>query len=227
MSLISVIIPTLNAEASLNDTVKCIVMDNPRHAVEIVVSDGGSTDGTVANARCAGWLVVEGAPGRGIQLARGAALAGGDWFLFLHADTRLLAGWASEVSTFIERSGANNRAASFTFALDDRSLSARLIEAIVAWRVSVLALPYGDQGLLISRELYHALGGYRPYPLMEDVDLVRRIGRSRIEALKACAMTSAARYRHDGYAVRSMRNVLTLVLYFLGVPPKLLAKYYG
>jgi hypothetical protein len=88
-------------------------------------------------------------------------------------------------------------------------------------------LPYGDQGLLISRGLYGRLGGFRPLPLMEDVDLVRRIGWRRLRPLPGAAETSAIRYRRDGYVLRPLRNLCCLTLYFLGVPPRAIEKIYG
>ena len=97
----------------------------------------------------------------------------------------------------------------------------------MSWRCRLLALPYGDQGLLIPRGLYEALGGFRPLPLMEDVDLVRRIGRRRLALLPVAAVTSAARYRRAGYGPRVLRNLACLSLYGLGVPPRVIARLYG
>lgn len=224
--LVSVIIPTLNAAPWL---AAAIAQFGPAQAgdlvAETIVSDGGSTDGSAAIAEAAGALVVSGSAGRGRQLARGAAAARAPWLLFLHADTRLQAGWTMAVRGFITAQG-QDAAAAFRFTLDDDSPAARRLERLVAWRSRVLALPYGDQGLLISRRLYDAVGGFRPLPLMEDVDLVRRIGRARLRALDIGALTSAARYR-GGYQRRSLRNLTCLALWFAGVPPHLIARLYG
>jgi hypothetical protein len=91
----------------------------------------------------------------------------------------------------------------------------------------VLALPYGDQGLLIHRSLYDRVGGYRPLPLMEDVDMVRRLGRRRVTVLDASAITSARRWRQDGWLRRSARNLLCLALFYAGVPAERIARLYG
>ncbi|MBL8673503.1 MAG: glycosyl transferase family 2, partial [Rhodospirillales bacterium] len=101
------------------------------------------------------------------------------------------------------------------------------IEGMVAWRGRALGMPYGDQGLLIKRSFYDRVGGYRPLPLMEDVDLVRRIGRRRLVALDVDAVTSAARYERDGWTLRPMRNLLCLSLFLLGVAPARIARLYG
>ena len=98
---------------------------------------------------------------------------------------------------------------------------------LVAVRCRLFRLPYGDQGLLISRALYQRLGGFKPVPLMEDVDLVRRVGWRRLTALPSAAVTSAVRYRRDGYLLRPLRNLCCLTLYFLGVPPRAIVKLYG
>jgi rSAM/selenodomain-associated transferase 2 len=223
--VISIVIPTLNAAASLPGTLAALrEARTAGFPHELVASDGGSHDGTVDIARAAGARVVVGASGRGVQLARGAAAAQGDWLLFVHADTRLAPGWLAAVRGFMAFGDA--RAGYFRFALDDPHPAARRIEAMVRWRCARLALPYGDQGLLIARSSYDAIGGYRPLPLMEDVDLARRLGRSRLVPLDHPAVTSAQRYRRDGWYVRPLRNLGCLSLYFLGVPPRHLLRLY-
>ena len=126
-----------------------------------------------------------------------------------------------------ERPGSKERAAAFRLALDDSDPRARRVERLANWRGRALGLPYGDQGLLIAKGFYQALGGHRPLPLMEDVALARRIGRRRIAILDAEAVTSAARYRQGGWWLRPLRNLALLGLYFLGVPPRLLLRLYG
>ncbi len=219
---LSVVMPALNAADSLAATLAALDGFD-----EIIVVDGGSRDGTGALARRLGARVIETAPGRGGQLAAGAAAATSDWLLFLHADTVLSPGWRSDVDRHRSRPDAAERAACFRFALDDASPQARRLERWVAWRVAALALPYGDQGLLIHRTLYDRIGGYRPLPLMEDVDLVRRLGRRRLTVLDASAVTSARRWREDGWLARSARNLLCLALFHLGVSPERIARLYG
>jgi rSAM/selenodomain-associated transferase 2 len=199
----------------------------PAPVGEIVVVDGGSTDNTAAVAIAAGNRVITATRGRGLQLAAGAALANGAWLLFLHADCRLESTWAAAVAGFLARPGAETRAGYFDFALDDPNPAARRLERIVAWRCRVLALPYGDQGLLISRALYDAIGGFAPLPLMEDVDLVRRLGRRRLACLGVRCLTSATRYRRGGYWRRPLRNLFCLSLYMAGASPRHITRIYG
>jgi rSAM/selenodomain-associated transferase 2 len=218
--MLSVVIPTLNAAASLPATLACL---GEMPEAERIVVDGGSMDATIAEARARGAEVVTAPRGRGVQLAAGARAAHGAWLLFLHADTVLAPGWRRSVD--VAMAGDPDRVGYFRFVLDDAEPAARRLERRVAWRCRVLGLPYGDQGLLISRRRYDAVGGFRPLPLMEDVDLVRRIGRAGLVALDHPAVTAATRYR-AGYRRRSARNLLCLTLYFLGLPPRVLVRLY-
>ncbi len=225
---LSVVIPTLDAAAMLGGLLAAL--DDARAAgldLEVVVSDGGSRDDTAALAARHGARVTVGPAGRGQQLAAGADAAGGDWLLFLHADVLPGAGWVDAVRGFMAAPGNGARAAAFRFALGDESGAARRVERMVGWRCRVLALPYGDQGLLLSREFYRRLGGYRPIPIMEDVDMVRRIGRRRLAILDVPAVSSAVRFRRGGWVARPARNILCLALFLLGLPPRLIRGIYG
>jgi rSAM/selenodomain-associated transferase 2 len=229
--MISVVIPTFNAEATLGPTLAALVPAVVDGVVmEAIIADGGSTDETIAIGEAAGTQLVRAKRGRGSQLHAGAAAARGDWLLFLHADTVLEPGWAEEADSFMERVATGRRApaaAAFRFALDDDGFMPRLMEWLVAMRCLLLVLPYGDQGLLISRKLYAELGGFRPMPLMEDVDLVRRLKRHQRVMLQSRALTSGARYRSEGYVARSLRNLCCIALYYLRVPPRVLVRLYG
>jgi rSAM/selenodomain-associated transferase 2 len=227
--MISVVIPTINAAPGLPRCFNCLLEAAMRGIVrEVIVSDGGSTDDTRSIADVAGARLIEADKGRGQQLAKGAEAARGDWLLFLHADTALEQGWENEALSFMERATLEHpRAAAFRFGLDDFDPNARRLEAMVALRCWLFALPYGDQGLLIPTRLYLKLGGFKPIPLMEDVDLIRRLGRRRLIMLRSRVVTSAERYRTEGYFRRSLRNLGILLLYKLRVPTSLLARLYG
>ena len=220
--MLSVVIPTLNAEAGLAATLSSLPAGL---ADDVIISDGGSVDNTLSIAERFGARLVTGGQGRGQQLARGAAAAKGGWLLFLHADTCLGREAGAAARAFMADPTNVWRAGAFRFKLDDASWRARLVEMGVALRTRCLKLPYGDQGLLISRALYDAVGGFKSMPLMEDVDLVRRL-KGRLRLLPADAITSAARYRRDGYSRRVARNLSCLALYGLGMAPTRLQKWY-
>ena len=217
--MLSVVIPTLNAEPHLGDC-----LERMKAADEILVVDGGSSDGTVALAEKAGARLVVAPKGRGSQLRAGGKAARGDWILFLHADTLLGPGWRAAVAAHAR--AHPDLAGCFRFRLADKAWQARAIERGVAARVELLGLPYGDQGLLVPRALYKKVGGYRPLPLMEDVDLARRIGRRRLRTIDEAAVTSPERWRSEGWFRRSARNLLCLGLYFAHVPPERIARLY-
>jgi rSAM/selenodomain-associated transferase 2 len=218
MGTLAVVIPALNAAATL-PAVLAALRDGALG--EILVVDGGSTDGTTAPR------MITAPRGRGRQLAAGIAATRAPWLLLLHADTRLEPGWAAAATAFMADPANADRAAHFRLVLDDPSPQAWRIEALVAWRCRIFRLPYGDQGLLVARRTLEAIGGIAPLPLMEDVDLVRRLGRERIVALPVAAITSAARYRRGGWWARPARNLSLLALYFLGVSTTRLARWYG
>lgn len=232
MSHVIVILPALNAAAGLPDTFASL---EPAIACGLVqrcvLADGGSGDATVRLARARGFDVVTSLPGRGVQLAAGAKCAlegaeGSDWLLFLHADTRLEPGWAKAAKAFMAAHEGADMAGYMHFALDDDSAPARRLERFVAWRCAVFGLPYGDQGLLIPARFYTELGGYKRMRLFEDVDIVRRIGKRRLKPIPARAVTSAARFRQEGYLKRSAANLVLLARYFLGADPEKLARAY-
>ena len=228
--MISIIVPTLNAEATLGDTLTALIPAVVEGIVrEVIIVDGGSTDRTLRIADAFGAIVISSRPGRGLQLIAGAAAARGSWLLFLHADTNLEPGWERETAQFMERVELDKcppPAAVFRFTLDDLGVMPHLVEAGVALRCALLKLPYGDQGLLMQRILYDEIGGYRPLPLMEDVDIVRRLGRARLALIELDAVTSAARYRRDGWWWRPLRNLTILTLWHLGVSAGRLVKLY-
>jgi len=224
--VLSIVIPTLNAVRGLRQTLDSIAAVTDELPCEVIVADGGSVDDTHLIAAECGAIFLETRRGRGWQLGEGAKAAAGEWLMFLHADTVPQEGWARTVLAFMADPANRRRAGYFRFALDDDATGARWLERLVAIRSRMVGLPYGDQGLLISREFYEGVGGFTNIPLMEDVDLVRRIGRSRLTALGAVAVTSAERYRREGYIWRPLRNAFCLGLYSAGVPPKYIHSLY-
>ncbi|HUO89684.1 MAG TPA: glycosyltransferase [Rhizomicrobium sp.] len=215
--MISVVIPALNAQAVLPRCFDSLIGATVRGLVkEVIVADGGSGDDTLTIADAAGCHVVRADKDRGAQLAAGARAARGDWLLFLHPETALEPGWENEAEAFMARTTLEKpRAASFRFALDDFEPRARRRERVAALRGHLFALPYGDQGLLISKRLYQKIGGYRA-GTMADADLVRRIGRARLVQLRARAINAAQ---------AAPRPRLLALLHALRLPRAALARF--
>ena len=219
---LEVVIPTLNAARTLPAT-----LANLPAGVSATISDGGSTDCTLEIARSAGCRIVSGVPGRGGQLAAGADAAERPWCLFLHADTTVSPdGWTT-IARHMADPDKKGTAGSLRLAIDDPAWQARVIERAVACRVRWFGLAYGDQGLLIHRDLYGAIGGYPDLPLMEDVEIMRRLGRSRHIVLDGQAHTSASRWRRRGWVGQTVLNLTCVNLYRLGVPIERIARLYG
>lgn len=223
--MLSLVIPTWNEAARLPATLAA--WQALGVADEIVVADAHSPDRTGALAQHLGARMVAAKRGRGAQLRMGADAARGDWLLFLHADTLPGEGVAEAVARFMADPANRERAGYLRLRLDDSRPAARRIERLARWRAQTFGLPYGDQGLLLARALYAQIGGHAAIPIMEDVDLVRRLGKRRLVPLDAEVVTSAERYRQGGFVRRPMRNLFCLALYLLGVPPATVVKIYG
>lgn len=229
--MVSVVIPALNSEPTLPATLTALVPAALEGLVrEVIVVDGGSLDRTREIADHAGAEVITAPPTRGAQLRAGANAARHQWLLFLNADTVLDGGWEREAAHFMQRvdSGSSRHAAAvFHFALDDDGFAPRALESIVRLRGALLRPPYGDQGLLISRRQYNKVGGFRPLPLLEDVDFIRRLGTRRVKLLAPRAVSSAARYRREGYIRHALGNQRRRLLYALRLAPARAAQLQG
>jgi hypothetical protein len=219
--MISAVIPTLNAQAGLPRCFESLFGAAMSGLVkEVIVADGGSTDDTRFLADAAGARIVEASQERGAQLAKGAEAARNDWLLFLHPETALESAWEDEALSFIEKSTPERpRAAAFRFGLDDFGPQARRLEAAVAFRSWLFGVPYGDQGLLVPTRFYRKLGGYKPLATMEDVGLIRRIGRKRLVMLQSRAI-AVARSRDN----RALRNIGIPLLSALRLPTPYLVR---
>ncbi len=224
---LSIIIPALNAAADLPLCLNSLLPGLESGLIrEVILVDGGSDDDTVRIAEDSGATVLTSPqPGRAKQLIHGAAAARGDWLLFLHADTALTRDWARDAAAHIAQ--APGKAAVFTLTFRSNAPMARTIAARANWRARTFGLPYGDQGLVISRQLYDQLGGYPDVPLLEDVKLVQAIGKSRLSLLGAQAATSPAKYERDGWRRRSWNNAWIIARYLLGASPEKLAQSYS
>ena len=222
--LVSVIVPVLNDAEQLESLLSSFQFSNN---VELIVVNGGMPDQAMSNLRLrfpsVHWM--EGPQGRGQQMNQGSKQAKGQWLLFLHADSRLSPHWIEE----IRRAQAEEHcvAGSFRLRLDSTALLARVIEWGVALRVRWLGLPYGDQALFVRHDVFKVLGGYRPWPLMEDVDLVRRLRlRGRLMRSNLSLSVSARRWERNGWLQCSLENMFLVMLFMVGVTPERLASFY-
>jgi rSAM/selenodomain-associated transferase 2 len=221
-SLISLVVPVLDDFDAAARLLAGVSAD-PR--VEIVLVDGGSDLRLDRLAAGRGdTRVIRGVRGRGAQMNAGASASTSPWLAFVHADSTLPARWLEQLASM----PPDVVGGWFAFGLDDAAWQARVIEHGVRWRVRLFHLPYGDQGLFVRRDAFERLGGYRDVPLMEDVDFVRRLCRfGRCIEIPLPLITSSRRWRRDGWIRRSARNLALLTLYFGGVSPDTLAKWYG
>jgi rSAM/selenodomain-associated transferase 2 len=219
---VSVIIPALNEAKGIGGAVA-----SAAGAAEVIVADGGSSDGTVEAALGSGARVVRSAPGRGLQMDEASRAASGDVLLFLHADTRLPPLWRGAVADALDDRGVAGGA--FSLSFDSDAGWFRLLERAVALRCRALGLVYGDQAIFARKEAFSTAGGFRGLPLMEDVDCVRRLKRlGRVVVLRDKVTTSSRRWMEGGLVANTLKNLVLLSLYFLGLSPeRLYAIYYG
>ncbi|MDA7978744.1 MAG: TIGR04283 family arsenosugar biosynthesis glycosyltransferase [Pirellulales bacterium] len=194
--LLSVIIPTLNAEATLQAAIQSAQQGS---TVEIIVSDGGSSDGTLDIAQRHGVRVISTRQGRARQMNAGAEIARGEIFLFLHADTRLPFGYRN----FVDRTlrSAENVAGAFRMAFDSNAVGLRTIELGTSLRSRLLQLPYGDQAIFLRREIFQRIGGFPDLDVMEDYAFVNKLRMlGKIAVAQLAALTSDRKYRQHGLA---------------------------
>ena len=221
LPLVTVVIPVLH-DAEAAATLLAQIPATPE--VEIMVVDGGEDTGLEGVVAPHDRARLRRAPaGRASQMNAGAAETAGEWLLFLHADSTLPPAWLPAIAAL----DSDEVGGWFRFALDDAAWQARVIERLVAWRVRHLRLPYGDQGLFVRRRVFELLGGFRELPLLEDVEFVRRLVRAgRVVELPMALGTSSRRWRRDGWFRRSAQNAVIVTLYFAGVSPARLARWY-
>jgi rSAM/selenodomain-associated transferase 2 len=223
--LVTIVIPVLNDTPALTSLLPTLPVDP---SVQVVVVDGGNGQDPAWDAlreRHPAVAWIRSARGRGVQMNAGAARGQGRWLVFLHADTRLGAGWLDLLQRLDDEPSIVG--GSFRFSLDSAARWARWIERGVRLRVRLFDLPYGDQALFARREVFGELGGYRDLPLMEDVDFIRRLRRrGRLEHADVPALTSARRWERDGWVRRTVENVVLILLFLAGWPPARLARRY-
>ncbi|MEO1235157.1 MAG: TIGR04283 family arsenosugar biosynthesis glycosyltransferase [Planctomycetota bacterium] len=221
---LSVVIPTFDEAARLPATLDRLRRCAGDTAYEVIVADGGSTDATAALARAGGAALVRSPRGRGPQMNAGAAAAAGDTLLFLHADTRPPEDFVTQIAAVLTRPGT--AAGAFRLRIDGTSWRYRLIEWAVQQRSRWRGLPYGDQGLFVSAATFRRVGGFPDWPLLEDVDLVRRLGRvGRVRLADASVATSDRGWAGRGPWRTTAVNQCCLLAYRCGVSPRAIARW--
>lgn len=223
-SVLGIVVPTLNEELRLP------LLLNDLHGLslphKVIVADGGSTDSTAQIAERAGATVVRSTQGRGRQMNAGAAALHTPWLLFLHADSRLHPETAAALSDWIQNADTFDVGV-FGFALEGDDWFWRFIEFGQRLRQRLYGLAYGDQGLLVRQERFAEVGGFPELPLMEDVEILKKLKRDgRLRTIDAPLITSARRYESDGRWVGWIRNTFSIGLYQLGISAERLAGWY-
>jgi rSAM/selenodomain-associated transferase 2 len=220
---ISVIVPVLNEEKSIAETLQTLQQLKPD---ELIVVDGGSTDGTREICQRLGVELYPSPPGRARQMNFGAQRASGDVLLFLHADTRLPPSAFDDIRTALQdRKVLGGR---FDIRLDSPRPLLKLIGFMISLRSRLSKVGTGDQAIFVRREIFRELGGYPDIPLMEDVALSRALKRrGTVACLRSRVVSSARRWETDGIG-RTIWKMWTLkTLYLLGISPVRLKRYYG
>lgn len=222
---VSVIIPTLNESETI---ALCVRSASAAGASEIIIADGGSEDDTVENARRAGAThVVVSNPGRGTQLHAGANVASCDWLLFLHADNQLGPDCLNQVAETGDDESGDIVWGAFEQNIAAKGRLYRWLERGNASRVHWRGIPFGDQAMFVRTEIYQRVGGFATIPLMEDVDLAKRL--KRIESpvlLPGPVVVNARRWQRRGVVLQTARNWSIQLAYRMGVSPERLKRWY-
>jgi rSAM/selenodomain-associated transferase 2 len=223
---VSVIIPTLDEAHSLGATLQALTRLRHEGRIEVIVVDGGSADATREIAREHGAHIILSARGRGAQMHAGATIARGDALWFLHADT-LPPPDAPELILDALRRDARIVGGNFTITFDGTRLAARFLTWLYP-QLRKLGLCYGDSAIFVRASVYRAVGGFRPFPVFEDLDLVRRIRRrGRLAHLSAQVVTSSRRFEGRSFAFTFARWSFLQALYWIGVSPHTLSRLYA
>jgi rSAM/selenodomain-associated transferase 2 len=219
---LSIIIPTLNEAANLTSTLTGI----PKiPEIEVIVADGGSGDETCRLADEYGARIIPSPRGRAEQMNTGAGQAQGELLLFLHADTKLPEGFMEPVLQILSRPGV--AAGAFQLKLDPPLPGLKSIERLANWRARVWQRPYGDQGLFLRKDRFRSIDGFPEIPIMEDIELIRRLRRQgRIVIVPLPAVSSSRRWLESGVLKTTLRNQIALLGYGIGISPDHLARWY-
>ncbi|HEV2880678.1 MAG TPA: TIGR04283 family arsenosugar biosynthesis glycosyltransferase [Pyrinomonadaceae bacterium] len=223
---ISVVIPTLDEAHSLGATLRAVSRLNHGGRVEVIVADGGSADATREIAREHGAHVILSARGRGAQMHAGATVARGDALWFLHADT-IPPPDATRLILDALRRDRQIVGGNFAISFDGTRFAARFLTWLYP-QLRRLGLCYGDSAIFVRASVYREVGGFKPFPVFEDLDLVRRLReRGTLIHLKARVVTSSRRFEGRSFAFTFARWSFLQMLYWLGVSPHTLSQLYA
>lgn len=225
MSRLSIVIPVLN-EGERIATALDALAGLRALGVEVIVADGGSGDTTVQQACLRVDRLVSAQRSRALQMNAGAACASGDVLLFLHADTQLPADADHVVLNGLEHSG--RRWGRFDLSIDSRHPVLVVVALLMRWRSRLSGIATGDQAIFVRRDAFHAVGGFPELPLMEDIELCKRLKRlGRPLCLRERVVTSGRRWEKNGILPTIALMWRLRVAYFFGADPKTLAHRYG
>tara|TARA_B100001123_G_scaffold436537_1_gene567000 strand:- start:212 stop:877 length:666 start_codon:yes stop_codon:yes gene_type:complete len=219
---VSIIVPTLNEAKCLGETLTYIQQLSPH---EVIVSDGGSVDGTLEIAAKFTENVVTGPAGRSLQMNAGARIATGDIFLFLHADNHIESASYEKMSHSMENSEEIGGAFSLCIVSDKWSL--RLITRLANLRSKYLGMAYGDQAFFVKKRIFHKMNGFAKLPICEDIDFFKRLRNlGPVILLSEKTLTSPRRWYKEGIWITTIKNILIATLFKLGFPLRILTKWY-
>jgi len=222
----SIVIPVLNEQKRINLLIEHLRGLPGSESCEVIVVDGGPDAGTITAIKDTAVIAVSCHTGRGRQMNAGAAAAKGEFLVFLHADTKLPANALGKIAQVLE--DGRYVAGAFDLGIDSERLMLRYIAARARMRSRLNRIPYGDQAVFMRKSYFEQIGRFREIPIMEDVDLMGRIKKrgDKICILRERVMTSPRRWEKEGVVFATLRNQVLVVLYYLGVAPERLARFY-
>jgi len=225
-SIISIIIPVLYEAHGINACLETLSARFPDEIFEVIVVDGDAEGTTIRQIVNPKVITLYALRGRGKQMNAGAKAATGEILIFLHADTRLPHNALCRIREVM--ADRQYVAGAFTLRFESQRLAFALIAAAASWRYRLTRLPYGDQAFFMSRRYFHEIGGFAEIPIMEDVDMMRRIKKrgERIRILHDAVTTSPRRWEKEGILYSVVRTWALAFLFYCGVDPERLAKHY-
>lgn len=226
---LSIVIPTFNEADHITNTLQTLAKVTVDANIDVIVVDGGSTDDTmteVIKTMGARVRAVSSTIGRANQMNTGAAIATGEYLLFLHADTQLPLNFIDHIQAILQQ--PQNIAGAFELSVQNPDPRLRWIEWGIKWRSRLLQMPYGDQAIFLRSSTFKAVGGFPRIPIMEDYELISRLKKQgKVAIAPAPVTTSARRWQSLGIWQTTLLNQIIILSYTLGVPPRTLAKWYG